>query len=376
MDNQYLQVKQTNDQKPYHQSHAHQKKKIDHYLNFRQALLCSMAFLGLYVAIYSAQNIQSVVFEKDGYGNLGFYSNAVAYLAQGTGSVFCVFIQKKIGDARSMAYSSCLCIPFIICLILPALKSENLDDQRWVFSNGFVYTIILITSFSNGFGEGIAQPASGKYIADCATEKTKGFFFAFFWAFYMGSQVFGNLIAAFVLGELDQKYYVLVMAIIGIAAGFLLFFLKEPIIQHEIHHANADDDHNIETGLISDAKRSQLSQRDDNVTLGQVIKNMWILARDPRFLYLVPQLFWTGVSIAYYSGNLVEMMQDAIGGDDDHYQFKLSMLAMVMFGFGEILGCFFIGYVVDKYGSKMAVICNLIVMTIMGAFTFAFIITY
>lgn len=46
----------------------------------------------------------------------------------------------------------------------------------------------------------------------------------------MGSQVFGNLIAAFVLGELDQKYYVLIMAIIGIASSVLLFFLKKPLI--------------------------------------------------------------------------------------------------------------------------------------------------
>ena len=48
---------------------------------------------------------------------------------------------------------------------------------------------------------GIVQPSSGNYIAECATEETKGFYFAFFWAFYMGSQIFGNLIAAFVLGN-------------------------------------------------------------------------------------------------------------------------------------------------------------------------------
>jgi hypothetical protein len=43
---------------------------------------------------------------------------------------------------------------------------------------------------------------------------------------------------------------------------------------------------------------------------------MFYLLKDRRFLILVPQLFWTGVSIAYFSGNLVEMMSDAIGGDD------------------------------------------------------------
>jgi hypothetical protein len=84
----------------------------------------------------------------------------------------------------------------------------------------------------NGFGGGISQPASGKYISDCAAESNKGFFFAYFWAFYMGSQVFGNLVAAFVLGNVSQVYYVLIMLVIGIFAAVLLFFLKKPVIIH------------------------------------------------------------------------------------------------------------------------------------------------
>ena len=97
-----------------------------------------------------------------------------------------------------------------------------------------------------------------------------------------------------------------------------------------------------------------------------------------RFLYMAPQLAWTGVSIAYYSGNLVEMMSDAISqyNDDEHYQYKMSMLAMVAFGIGEIIGCFFIGWVVDRYGSKVAVICNLVIIIIMGVFTIVFIKVY
>ena len=69
-------------------------------------------------------------------------------------------------------------------------------------------------------------------------------------------------------------------------------------------------------------------------------------------------------------------MSDAIGGDDDHKQFKLSMLAMVLFGVGEILGCFFIGFIVDRYGSKIATIFNLLIMLTMGLVTIAFIVVY
>ena len=56
------------------------KNEILDYLNFPKAFLCSFCFLGIYTAVYSAQNIQGVLFDKDGYGVLGFYSNAIAYL--------------------------------------------------------------------------------------------------------------------------------------------------------------------------------------------------------------------------------------------------------------------------------------------------------
>jgi MFS family permease len=79
---------------------------------------------------------------------------------------------------------------------------------------------------------GIVQPASGNYIAECATEETKGFYFAFFWSFYMGSQVIGNLIGAFVLNSLPQTTYVLIMLSICTVAVALLFFLKEPQVHH------------------------------------------------------------------------------------------------------------------------------------------------
>lgn len=72
------------------------------------------------------------------------------------------------------------------------------------------------------------------------------------------------------------------------------------------------------------------------------------------------------------------MMSDTLekDGRDEHNQFKLPMLAMVLFGVGEIIGCFYIGLIVDRYGSKVATIHNLFIILIMAGFTFAFIIVY
>ena len=54
-----------------------------------------------------------------------------------------------------MAYGSILCIPFILSLIAPALKSDDMESSNFFFSIGFVYTTTLIFSIVNGLGQGI-----------------------------------------------------------------------------------------------------------------------------------------------------------------------------------------------------------------------------
>ena len=54
----------------------------------------------------------------------------------------------------------------------------------------------------------------------------------------------------------------------------------------------------------------------------------------------------------------------------------MSMLAMVLFGVGEVLGCFFIGAFIDKLGSKISVIVNLFIILAMTLVSIAFIMIY
>ena len=144
--------------------------------------------------------------EDDGYGKLGFYSNAAAYLAVAIGCVMSTSLMDKYGEIYLMIIGSFLNIPCMASFILCSLKSESdpeVASSSWYFSELFVYTVILLFSFLRGFGEAILFVASGKYIADCATDSNKGFFFGYFWAIFMGSEVFGNLVAALVLGKLS-----------------------------------------------------------------------------------------------------------------------------------------------------------------------------
>lgn len=58
------------------------------------------------------------------------------------------------------------------------------------------------------------------------------------------------------------------------------------------------------------------SYQGEVVTISGVVKSMWQLTKNKRFRYLIPQFMWTGISIAFYGGLLVVMMQEAIGGTD------------------------------------------------------------
>lgn len=67
-------------------------------------------------------------------------------------------------------------------------KNRGIDvDSIWYYSEAFYFTTNLIISAVSGFFGSLLWVAEGKYISDCATEETKGFYFSYFWAFYMQS---------------------------------------------------------------------------------------------------------------------------------------------------------------------------------------------
>jgi predicted MFS family arabinose efflux permease len=85
-------------------------------------------------------------------------------------------------------------------------------------------------------------------------------------------------------------------------------------------------------------------------------------------------LFWTGVSIAFYSGALIPMITNPFSeSTDSDLKLEKSMLAMIVFGVGEVCGCLFIGQMIDYYGSKMVSLINVAIIVLMTFVTLAFI---
>jgi hypothetical protein len=258
---------------------------------------------------------------------LGLISNAIAYVGQGIGSIFCQYYIRIFGDIKSMSWGSVLSLPFIACLMIPCLAVLFHGSTSFVFSVGFVFTITIVTSFFNGFGEGISQPASGKFISDCATERSKGFFFAYFWAFYMGSQMFGSLISGLILGYLPEYWYVIIMFVIAALATVALFKLRAPEVADTnsfrertasvvkidgmpINPPRGYEDNQMMDTLLANGGNN--ASQEPAPTVKSVALSMWNMLMTRRFLIIAPQLFWTGISIAYFSGNLIELMMATV----------------------------------------------------------------
>ena len=114
---------------------------------------------------------------------------------------------------------------------------------------------------------------------------------------------------------------------------------------------------------------------EDMSLLGN-LKKVFNLAISKRMRTLMPELVWTGISIAFYSGVLVGMMSLQLSQQNNYSssdQFYYSMLAMSAFGFGEVFGCFFIGWVIDKFGSKNGTISILAILILTAIMTLAYI---
>ena len=93
-----------------------------------------------------------------------------------------------------------------------------------------------------------------------------------------------------------------------------------------------------------------------------------------KIMYVNMQMSWSGISIAFWSGILTPIMILSLGNHPDldyDHKASLALYGMVAFGFGEVTGATIMGIVVDKFGSKIGSIKNVILVILMTATTIA-----
>jgi hypothetical protein len=64
-----------------------------------------------------------------------------------------------------------------------------------------------------------------------------------------------------------------------------------------VHHSNNPQDH----AVVKEAEAQK-------ATVKEAVLRLWNLCKDRRFIYIIPQSAWTGISIAYFSGVFVDML--------------------------------------------------------------------
>jgi len=111
--------------------------------------------------------------------------------------------------------------------------------------------VIYLAAVINGFGAALLWVAQGSYISQCAYQGNKGTYNAVFWFFYMGSHIVGNLLAAFVIVNVSQVQFYIIMTLICLASSLTFLRLKTPT-----------PDPLLECLLINDLEKSFASEAE------------------------------------------------------------------------------------------------------------------
>jgi hypothetical protein len=173
----------------------------------------------------------SLVLENDGLKDLGFYILAVLYFSIAVSSVMSTAFLKKLGTYKCLVLGGFGHFCFVFAQIFPAVKYDNPNSDSVVTSDGFITAILIICALINGFGAALIWVANGNYISECATPKTKGFFYGFFWVVYMMSQVVGSLIGAAILESgRNQTFFYLSLALLAALASLSFWLTRKPLV--------------------------------------------------------------------------------------------------------------------------------------------------
>jgi len=92
----------------------------------------------------------------------------------------------------------------------------------------FIYVLLMSTAAINAVGGSVLWVAQGNYVSACANEGNKGLFNSVLWTFNMATFASGNLIAAFVIPNLSESDFYIMMTSFCVFACVYFLFLRKP----------------------------------------------------------------------------------------------------------------------------------------------------
>ena len=96
-------------------------------------------------------------------------------------------IVNKLGIKTSLVVGALFNSSWVLQSLIPAEKFYHPDSDNWAYGETFYYVVNMIISAASGFMGALLWVAEGKFISECASEETKGFYFSYFWMFYRQS---------------------------------------------------------------------------------------------------------------------------------------------------------------------------------------------
>ncbi|CDW89920.1 major facilitator superfamily protein [Stylonychia lemnae] len=366
-------------------------------VKYKNILVLSLGIFLTYSAFNSSQNLQSLVMQEDGFGQMGYHILATLYLFMGLGSIFSTAIINKFGSRKCMMMGGLGNAQWIFTTIL-ATEHENKLNQQIIDEPPILITVLIfVSTIINGFTVGILWSCANNYVARNSDPDHKGTGFGIFWTFYMMSQISGNLIASYTLEKLNQTSFFLIMGSVALVGTSSFYLISNP--SETTHKMAEQPQQELEferqvrerrfSELTESTNSSQIIRdpKDEQSNFKSDVKLVLHLIIDNRMRYVMLQICWTGISIAVYTGLLVPTIVETLKTSNEQEQFKQSMLAMVALGVGEISGAVIQGKLVDKYGTKNVCVLNMVLILVATIFVlnylylddysvFAFIMTF
>jgi MFS family permease len=166
-----------------------------------------VAFMIMFTAFNSLQNIVSKIYNDYGYTNLGTASVLLLYFVYGLFPFIASFIIRKLGYKKAMFFSSLGYAVFEGAGLVITLWEGMPTVLGWIF--------VMVGAVFCGAGAGVIWVAQGSYVSDLAGEENRTKLFAMFWGIMMSSQILGSILTTFVLGLIGNTAYFIVLTVLG-----------------------------------------------------------------------------------------------------------------------------------------------------------------
>lgn len=102
----------------------------------------------------------------------------------GIGSLMSTAVINKIGTKGCLIVGGLGNVVWIMSMLLVA---EKQGSDIFFLPDFYIVVVLFCAAIINGITVGILWASANQYIAECAPDDNKGFYFSYFWSFYMAS---------------------------------------------------------------------------------------------------------------------------------------------------------------------------------------------